>query len=277
MISKFETNQIKQLSRSFIKPHNLYVFVLLILVASCDSKSNFENRTELEIFESAKSSSVFVIENQYFNIRSSHDNYCLSHDKQTLYDSTINENYHRKTIKSYNIEFDTIEVSNSLSGIGYNQFYFLYDVRIVKNQYLLSLYYNFDSIKGTYKLEITNEEKLLLNSLLVNLVMKSRNNYFPYMGDFEKNIAYTIPAIFIRLKINSKSIEYYGCSNNNELSLIDELIIILNKKHFDINKKISESLILSDIRKKANNYFLIDKMTGCIVEDFDLNKPPLPE
>ena len=58
---------------------------------------------------------------------------------------------------------------------------------------------------------------------------------------------------------------------------LETLIIILNKKHFDINKKISESLMLSDIRKKANNYFLIDKMTGCIVEDFDLNKPPLPE
>ena len=139
--------------------------VVLFFMTSCDIQDVEEN-VEFEIFEKSNRSAVFLIDSKYYNIRFNHEEFTLSSNNQVLFNKSINTFYFRRNLRSYNIEFDTIEIANSMSGRGYNQFYFLYNVRIVKNEYLVSLYYNFDSIKGTYKYEISNKERSLFNSLL---------------------------------------------------------------------------------------------------------------
>jgi len=259
------------------------VFITFCLV-SCNERNNNIQSINFYFYESSRSEAIFKINNNYYSVRKYPQNeFSFNSNKDTLYNKFSNEYFVKKNLLCNDFIFDTIELANSNGDFCFGKFGNLFNIRIINNTWKVSLYYPFDDYpfdfyKGTFQFEIYDEERLIINSLLSELINNNLNtNYFPTTKS--KNIfsSQGIASLYVRTYKNGKYSEWFGAFENRELNLLDQFATIINEKYIGRHNKYSEQIMLLDIRKRFNDFWKIDERTGSLVVDFDsITPPPLP-
>jgi len=250
------------------------IFILLIpLLISC--RLNLSNNKDVRQHYYSQNvecgENVYVIDGKYQTVLKWRNEVFKTHDDgEVVFNTFANRTYIKQYLPYNYSKFDTIEIANSTDEVRGGQIGWLYNLRITKNQWSVSLYYPFDDIKGTYFFNITDSENKIFFSIISKLVNELDNHYYPEK-DTIRFAHHPASALYVKLINELEYFEYFGSLNSApcEFNLLNQLVIIIIENHVLPHNKKNNLIEHINIREKFNSFMRMDRYTGIFIEDHD--------
>lgn len=266
-----------------------YYWILLLLLFSCKNKFCETNEICKEkVYTDEYGYCVFPINDKFYTIKQwDEDFFDIFPTDDSIRSSQTNRIFYKQILNSCNLEYDTIEMANCIE-IPRHNIGFLYNLRIVDTNWEVALYYpsGEKEIKGTYSFNITRPENKIFKGVLNKFKNNAKENYYPIQNNslfFQGNPA---PAIYLKIQSKQEQTEYFGpitpisCDSVANFDMLSQITTIILRDHIlydSKDNKISDTIMLLDIRKRFDFYVSKDCCTGFVVKDFDnLIPPPSP-
>ena len=267
------------------------ILMFLFLMISCKNKSYkmeeiYPEKVYVYVDEYGFGDYVFFINGKFYTIRVWNEDFFNTFPSDdSIIENQIDRIYYKQTIYSFNIEYDTIEIANSLKEFPRNSAkkVFLYNLRIIDIKWEVSLYHPCSDIKGTYSFNITESENNIFKGILNVFQENAKQKYYPIQNQTRFSSQNPADALYLKIQSKREQSEYFGAITTpiydsiTKFYMLSQIINIIIGNHIspdNNDNKINDTIQLLDIRERFDYYVGRDCCTGYIVKDFDSIVPP---